>query len=108
MLVESTRQGQESVNALRGKIGLDPIAYHWHNNYLDMPAFLARVPKTLRHCRTEHFSSLYFVISRVFNAALTPAGEAPDYDAEINRIAAALPSMGDSGPLKLFEFERAS
>jgi SAM-dependent methyltransferase len=106
VLVESTRQGQEAINALRGRIGLDPIPYHWHNNYLDIPAFLHRVPATLRHVRTEDFSSLYFVMSRVFNAALTPPGEAPDYMAKINRIAAELPSFGDNGPLKLFEFER--
>jgi SAM-dependent methyltransferase len=107
-LVESTQQGQERVNALRERVGLDPIPYHWHNLYLDEPRFLERTPPTLRHLHTDNFASLYFVISRVFNAKLTPRGQAPDYLAEINRIAAALPSFGDCAPLKLFLFERVS
>ena len=107
-LVESTQQGQERINALREQVGLDPIPYHWHNLYLDELRFLERTPRTLRHLRTDNFASLYFVISRVFNAKLTPPGQAPDYLAEINRIAAALPSFGDCAPLKLFLFERTS
>jgi hypothetical protein len=98
-LVESTEQGQECINLFRQKVGLTPIPYHWHNLYLDEPAFLARVPRFLRHVATDSFASLYFVISRVFNAKLTPAGQTPDYLAEINKIAAALPSFGDCAPL---------
>ncbi len=90
---------------MRKQIGLTPIPYHWHNAYLDMDAFLAGAPSSLKHVRTEDFSSLYFVISRVFNAALTPPGEEPDYMAKVNEIAAQLPSMGDNGPLKVFIFE---
>lgn len=105
-LVESTRQGQECINSFRQQVGLTTIPYHWHNLYLDEAAFLARVPRYLRHIATDNFASLYFVISRVFNAKLTPVGQAPDYLAEINKIAAALPSFGDCAPLKLFLFER--
>ena len=54
----------------------------------------------------DSFASLYFVISRVFNAKMTPPGQAPDYLAEVNRIAAALPSFGDHAPLKLFLIEK--
>ena len=106
VLIESVRQGQEKLNSLREMIGLAPIAYHWHNLYLDEPEFLARVPRSLRHVETDNFASLYFVISRVFNAKLTPEGQNPDYLAPINKIAAALPSFGDCAPLKLFQFEK--
>lgn len=106
VLIESTKQGQDRINELRGMVGLDPIPYHWHNTYVDEVKFLGAIPKSLRHVRTENFASLYFLISRVFNAKLTPKGQAPDYLAGINRIAAKLPSIGDFAPLKLFLFEK--
>lgn len=104
--IESTRQGQERLNDLREQAGLHRIPYHWHNLYLDEDTFLARLPQELRLVKVDDFSSLYFVISRVFNARLTPPGQEPDYLSEINRVAAALPSMGDYGPLKMFVFEK--
>lgn len=106
VLIESTQQGQERLNSLRELVGLPSVPYHWHNLYLDEPKFLKRIPPSLKHIGTDNFSSLYFVISRVFNAKLTPEGEEPDYLAEINRIASELPSFGDYGPLKLFLFEK--
>lgn len=107
-LVEPTQQGQERLNEMRKIVGLKPIEYHWHNLYLDEDVFLSRVPESLAHIHTENFSSLYFVISRVFNAMLTPTGKDPDYLSEINQIAAKLPSIGDNGPLKLFLFRKSS
>ena len=107
-LVECSRQAQERLNGLRQRVGLSPIPLHWHNLQLDEEAFLARIPPTLEHLETDNFGSLYYVASRVFNAKITPAGEAPDYMAAINRIARELPSFGDYGPHKLFLFEKVS
>lgn len=106
VLVESTKQGQERLNAMREAVGLTPIPYHWHNLYLDQDAFLAGLPRHLKLVTIDSFASLYFVISRVFNAKMTPPGQAPDYLAEVNRIAGALPSFGDHAPLKLFLIEK--
>lgn len=106
VLIESVRQGQETLNSLRLAVGLEPISYHWHNLYMDQDAFLAGVPEDLQLIEIDNFASLYFVISRVFNAKLTPPGTTPDYRAPINEIAAQLPSIGDHGPLKLFLFEK--
>jgi len=108
VLIESVQQGQEKLNDLRESVGLRRTPYHWHNLYLDEPKFLARVPATLSLVEIDNFASLYFVISRVFNAKLTPTGEEPDYLAEINKIATRLPSFGDCGPPKLFCFEKLS
>jgi SAM-dependent methyltransferase len=108
VLVESTRQGQEALNGLRKQIGLEEIPYHWHNFYLDEDEFLSKIPSDLRLEKAVNFSSLYFVISRVFNAKLTPEGSNPEYLSEINKIARALPSFGDFGPLKMFEFKKVS
>lgn len=106
LLVESTKQGQERLNAMREAVDLTPIPYHWHNLYLDQDAFIAGLPKHLKLVEIDSFASLYFVISRVFNARLTPPGQAPDYLAEINKISGQLPSFGDHAPLKLFAIEK--
>lgn len=105
-LIESTQQGQERINELRECVGLNAIPYHWHNLYLDEDAFLAQVPPSLEHVSTDNFASLYFVISRVLNAKLTPRDQEPDYLSEMNKVARALPSIGDHGPLKLFLFRK--
>jgi SAM-dependent methyltransferase len=106
VLIENTRQGQEALNELRKQVGLEEIPYHWHNFYLDEDEFLAQIPSCLSLEKIDHFSSLYSVISRVFNAKLTPKGSAPDYLAEINRIARILPSFGKYGPIKMFVFRK--
>ena len=108
VLIESCMQGQEAINALRACVGLEPISCHWYNRYLDLDAFLERLPETVRLIAVDDFSSLYFVISRVFNAKLTPDGEAPNYLAQINRIAAGMPSIGNCGPLRAIVLEKCA
>ena len=106
-LLECTQQGLANLNAMRAHVDLPAIENHWHNLYLDEAAFLAGMKEKAVHVETVKFSSLYYLISRVFNALLTPPGESPDYLAEVNRIAARLPSVGDFGPHQLFIFEKA-
>lgn len=106
VLIESVQQGQEQINAFRQLLGLPVIPYHWHNLYLDEPAFLDGIPASLELVEIDNFASLYFLISRVFNAKLTLPGEDPDYFSEINKIAVQLPSFGDCAPLKLFQFRK--
>jgi SAM-dependent methyltransferase len=106
-LIESTQEGQEKINELRELIGLNRIPYRWHNNYLREKDFLENLPKTLVLRKIDHFASLYFLISRVFNAKLTPDGEEPDYLAEVNKIASSLPSFGEFAPLRLYLFEKS-
>jgi len=106
VLIESTRQGQEKINSLRELSGLDSIPYHWHNLYLDENSFLSSIPDGIRHLETDNFASLYFFMSRVINAKLTPEGQAPDYLSEINKLGAHLPSFGDIAPLKAFIFQK--
>jgi hypothetical protein len=73
---------------------------------LDEPKFLERLPTSLELIATKKISSLYYVISRVFNAKLMPEGQSPDYLADINKISSALPSIGDYGPHKLFVLKK--
>lgn len=107
VLVESALQGQERLNDLRERVGLKRIPYHWHNTYLDETEFLKALSSHVKLVTVDHFASLYFLISRVFNAKLTPAGQEPDYLAEINKIACALPSIGELGPLRLYLFVKS-
>ena len=102
VLIEPVQQGQERLNSLRETVGLKPVPYHWHNLYLDEDAFLKLTPASLKHLETRNFASLYFLISRVFNAKLTPEGQDPDYLSELNKLAVQIPSFGDVGPLNRF------
>lgn len=106
ILIECAQQPLERLNRLRALVDLEPIPEHWHNHYIDEDRFLGEVSSKLELKEVDAFSSLYYVISRVFNAKLTPEGEKPDYMAEINQISCRLPSIGDYGPHKLYLFER--
>lgn len=105
-LLECTQAPLRTLNEYRQLVGLSPIPNHWHNLYLDEDEFLARTPVEVEHVRTVKFSSLYYLISRVFNARLTPEGESPDYMSALNELSCQLPSVGDFGPHKLFVFRR--
>ncbi|MBT5399196.1 class I SAM-dependent methyltransferase [bacterium] len=106
VLIESTKQGQSALNSLREYAGLPKIPSRWHNLFIDEEEFFRNIPDSLMHVKTENFSSLYFVISRVFNAKLAPQGKEPDYMSEINKLAKSIPTFGANSPLKLFQFKK--
>jgi len=106
ILIESTQQGQAALNTMRTYAGLPEIPSRWHNLFIDEDEFFNNIPSNLKHIKTENFSSLYFVISRVFNAKLTPENKDPDYMSEINKLARNIPTFGNYSPLKLFHFEK--
>ncbi|NOX40552.1 MAG: methyltransferase domain-containing protein [Alphaproteobacteria bacterium] len=105
-LVECSKQSLDNLNRLRNAAGLSEIEVHWHNRYLDEDEFIAALSDEMIYVQTVAFSSLYYIASRVFNAALTSEGDSPDYMAEINKCARKLPSVGDCGPHKLFLFRK--
>jgi len=106
IFIESTQQSQEIINEARILVGLKPIAYHWHNLYLDEERFVKEASDIVEYVKTSNFSSLYYLISRVFNASLTPPDQDPNYLSEINKLSIRLPSVGNFGPLKLFHFRK--
>ncbi|MFZ5587068.1 MAG: class I SAM-dependent methyltransferase [Thermodesulfobacteriota bacterium] len=66
LLLECVDQGRESLNQLREKAGLPPIAMPWHNTFFDqepLEAFLAG----LFTIRTVVDFSLYYLLTRVMN-----------------------------------------
>ncbi len=106
VLIECSAPAHARMNEARARVGLTEIPNHWHNRYIDERKFIDALKADLQHIETDRFSSLYYLISRVFNAKMTPEGESPDYLAEINRIACDLPSVGDFGPHQAWVFRK--
>lgn len=106
-MCENTEQGLARLNEMRQLVSLYPIQTRWHNLYLDEEMVRKSCEGLFSLETVDHFASLYYIASRVFNAKLASmAGEEPRYDHPINEIAASLPSVGDYGPLRLFVLRR--
>jgi ubiquinone/menaquinone biosynthesis C-methylase UbiE len=98
VMLENSQDGLERINELRARVGLPRIDAPWHNRYLrdDEVATLAIPGVTLE--RVQHYSSTYYFLSRVVNAALAAqSGTEPDYDSPVNKLALSLPPMGEFG-----------
>ncbi|MFC1630136.1 class I SAM-dependent methyltransferase [Patescibacteria group bacterium] len=102
IMCENTLDGLNKLNSMRKLVELKEIPMRWHNQYLDEKSLLKFLKKHFRVLEINNFESLYFIASRVLNAKLTPQGKEPNYLAEINKIAAKLPSVGDCAPTKIF------
>ena len=105
-LVENFSQPLNNLNGVRARFGLEPIKTHWHNRYLDEPHLIDGVQSDFEIEKIVNFSSTYYLLSRVVNALLTPAGQKPDYFSRLNEIARDLPGLGDYGPNKMFILKR--
>jgi SAM-dependent methyltransferase len=96
ILVENVLDGLANLNRIREKFGLPAIKVRWHNRYLDlntMMYFLGTVRLIPDH--VENIGNMYYLASRVIYAKLCQdQGKEPDYNNEINAIAAGLPTFG--------------
>lgn len=102
IMCENTLNGLNKLNSMRKLVGLNEISMRWHNQYFNEKLLLNFLKQYFQILEIDNFESLYYIASRVFNAKLTPEGKEPDYLAEINKIAAKLPSVGDYGLTKIF------
>jgi SAM-dependent methyltransferase len=104
--IECSQDGLDAINATRETVGLSAIEppYRWHRYLLDSE--LAKVDcLELKECR--QFSSTYYFLSRVVNAALAKErGEEPDYDDPVNQLAYDLPSYGPWSQTRLWIWEK--
>jgi len=91
IMVECFMEPLERINIIRGKLELSEIKIKFFNEYLS-EEFLTEISKIFVLNREIDFESLYYFISRVFNASLSQ-GE-PDYFAPINKLALELTKMG--------------
>lgn len=96
ILVENFADGLERLNALRLVHELPPITQRWHNRYLHMQEFMEFADNHFIVEPFENIGNMYYLVSRVVYAALAKlSGGDPQYNHDINRIAAKMPTLGD-------------
>jgi SAM-dependent methyltransferase len=79
------------INEMRMAVGVDPITVRPFNEYLTL-GFMPEVEALFSVEKVIDVDSLYYFISRVFNARLSDGD--PDYNAPMNRLAAQLVLLG--------------
>ena len=108
VMCENSLDGLGQINLYRKALGLEDILPPWHNRYF-IEAEVATV--SLSGVNLEalvSFSSTYYFLSRVVNAALAAQkGESPVYDSPINQLAFGLPPINNAGQTKLWVWRRA-
>jgi hypothetical protein len=109
LMCENSVDGLGRLNRVRELVGLPAISPPWHNRYLrDAEVEPLRLPGAVLE-RVEDFTSTYAFLSRVVNASVAARlGVQPAYDARINKLALALPSLGRVGQTRLWVFPRPS
>ena len=98
IMCENSQDGLDRLNVLRRDVGLHQIDPPWHNRYLKEQEVLEITSEALRLEEISHFTSTYYFLSRVVNAAVAARdGKEPQYDSSINQLALDLPSSGNYG-----------
>jgi len=91
IMVECFSEPLSKINNIRRKLNLNEITVKFFNEYLSFN-FLHEIKDYFSVCQKIDFGSLYYFISRIFNAALSEG--TPDYSAPMNMLAAQLIKMG--------------
>jgi ubiquinone/menaquinone biosynthesis C-methylase UbiE len=103
VMCENSLDGLNQINSYRNALDMEDILPPWHNQYLE-EAEVAKV--NIAGVKLEEivsFSSTYYFLSRVVNAALAAQmGESPAYDSPINLLAMNLPPINNAGQTKLW------
>jgi hypothetical protein len=102
-MCENSQDGLDAVNILRARVGLPAISPPWHNRYLrDAELAVADLPG-VELDEVRHYSSTYYFLSRVVNAALAAQeGREPEYEHPLNQLALQLPPIGEFGQGRLW------
>lgn len=107
VMCENSQDGLDRINQLRAGLQLPRIDPPWHNRYLRDSELAQAGIEGMFVESMDHYSSTYYFLSRVVNAALAAkAGTEPDYDAEMNRLALSLPSIGEGGQGRIWIWRR--
>ena len=108
VMFENSEDGLNSINELRACLDLKPISPPWHNRYLREAEVTSISASNIRLVKVKHYSSTYYLLSRVLNAALAEIeNRQPEYDAPINKLALKLPPLGAWGQGKIWLWKRA-
>ena len=108
-MCENSQDGLDKINELRSLVGLPEITPPWHNHYLrDSDIEQSSFPG-LKLDAVRHYSSTYYFLSRVVNASLAQKeGKEPEYDAPVNQLALQLPSIGEMGQGRIWQWRALS
>lgn len=108
VMCESSFDGLQQINELRKIFNLEQITPPWHNRYFreEEVEDLSKSEK-INLVEINHFSSTYYFLSRVINAALASQNnKAPSYDSPLNKLALSLPPIGEMGQGKIWVWEQ--
>lgn len=103
-MCENSIDGLNKINEFRGFCNLNEITPPWHNRYFKEEELISfSDEKYMKLIETRSFTSTYYFLSRVVNAALAKEKlEEPQYDSPINLLSLSLPPIGDFGQTKLW------
>ncbi len=85
IMLEGFTEGVETINKIRSYFKLQAIEVKWHNLFLNKKELLEHIRPYFRLEYTRDFS-LYFFITRVFNAILK-SPEIPNWNDPVNNLA---------------------
>jgi SAM-dependent methyltransferase len=109
MMCECFLEPLASINLVRDSIGLSEIKVHEFNNYLSISNLGGLMGGSFHLDRCVDFGSLYYFVSRVFNAGLTREGN-PCYTSPLNGlafdVACKFNVMGGLCPERLYIWRR--
>jgi len=91
IMIECFTEPLSKINDIRSKLNLNEITIRFFNEYLSFD-FFNKIKDLFCIEQKIDFGSLYYFISRIFNAALSEG--TPDYFAPMNKLAAQLIKMG--------------
>lgn len=109
VMCESCQDGLDRINALRTKLNLPAIAPPEHNRYIVGREIAEAVSAgLLPSFGQDDFTSTYYLLSRVVNAAIAAdAGCEPNYESPINQLALELPPLVYGlGQTRIWTFRR--
>ncbi len=103
LMCENSQDGLDRINHLRELMQLSPIEPPWHNRYLLDDEIETLVLPGVRLESVDHFTSTYYFLSRVVNAAMAAQeNKEPDYDAPVNKLALTLPPLAEMGQTRIW------
>lgn len=91
LFMEATKDGLIALNELRRYFGLKEIETRWHNDYFNLKDILDYCDGKFKMRKTKNFS-LYYIITRIINPALSYPQE-PNPEDKINEIAKRLQKL---------------
>jgi ubiquinone/menaquinone biosynthesis C-methylase UbiE len=107
VMCENSQEGLDVINDLREQLELKRIAPPWHNRYFRANEIESLDIPGVSLVEINHYSSTYYLLSRVLNAALAAKdGLEPAYDAPINQLALNLPPLGQYGQGKIWVWRK--